>query len=94
MNDLARYKLLAKAKVPPAAKLLYSYLMDRAGGRLGCVLLSGKKLALEVGLSPSTVRRNLHRLHTYRTPSDYGSLFRRRHSSDQSNYASVREVLS
>ncbi|WP_144938735.1 HTH domain-containing protein [Paenibacillus sp. 32O-W] len=62
MNDLARYKLLAKAKVPPAAKLPYSYLMDRAGGRHSCVLLSGKKLALEVGVSPSTVRRNLYRL--------------------------------
>lgn len=62
MNDLMRYKLLAKAKVSPAAKLLYSYLMDRAGGRHGCVLLSVKKLALEVGLSPSTVRRNLHLL--------------------------------
>ncbi len=32
MNDLTRYKLLAGAKVLPAAKLLYSYLMDRAGG--------------------------------------------------------------
>ncbi|CAM3465122.1 helix-turn-helix domain-containing protein [Marinicrinis lubricantis] len=62
MNDLARYKLLAKAKVPPAAKLLYNYLMDRAGGRHSCVLLSGKKLALEMGVSPSTVRRNLYRL--------------------------------
>lgn len=62
MNDLTRYKLVAGAKVPPAAKLLYSYLMDRAGGRQGSVLLSSKKLALEVGLSPSAVRRNLHRL--------------------------------
>ncbi|WP_079913960.1 helix-turn-helix domain-containing protein [Paenibacillus sp. 32352] len=62
MNDLTRYQLLAKAKVSPAAKLLYSYLMDRAGGRHGCVLLSVKKLAFEVGLSPSTVRRNLHLL--------------------------------
>ncbi|MFC4770062.1 hypothetical protein [Effusibacillus consociatus] len=42
MNDLMRYKLLAEALVPHAAKLLYSYLMDRAGGRHGCVLLSGK----------------------------------------------------
>lgn len=47
MNDLTRYKLLAGAKVPPAAKLLYIYLMDRAGGRHGSILLSGKKLALE-----------------------------------------------
>ncbi|WP_141335992.1 helix-turn-helix domain-containing protein [Paenibacillus sp. tmac-D7] len=62
MNDLMRYKMLAEALVPPAAKLLYSYLMDRAGGRHGSVVLSGQKLALEVGLSPSTVRRNLHRL--------------------------------
>jgi DNA-binding MarR family transcriptional regulator len=62
MNDLTRYKLLTETKIPPAAKLLYSYLMDRGGGRHGAVLLSSKKLALEVGLSPSAVRRNLHRL--------------------------------
>lgn len=62
MNDLTRYKLLAGLKVPPAAKLLYSYLMDRASGRHGSVLLSGKKLALEVGLSPSAFRRNLQLL--------------------------------
>lgn len=62
MSDLTRYKLLARAKVSPAAKLLYSYLMDYTGGRQGSVLLSNKKLALEVGVSPSTVRRNLHLL--------------------------------
>lgn len=62
MNDLARYRLLAGAAVPPAAKLLYSYLLDRAGGRNGVVLLSARRLAAEVGLSSSAVRRNLHRL--------------------------------
>ncbi len=62
MNDLARYRLLAGVSVSPAAKLLYSYLLDRAGGRNGTVLLSSKRLAAEVGLSTSAVRRNLHRL--------------------------------
>ncbi len=62
MNDLARYKLLAGLEITPAAKLLYSYLMDCSGGRHGSVLLSGKKLASEMGLSPSAVRRNLQRL--------------------------------
>ncbi|MCU6711499.1 helix-turn-helix domain-containing protein [Paenibacillus sp. J5C_2022] len=62
MNDLTRYRLLAEVAVPPAAKLLYSYLLDRAGGRNGVVQLSSRRLAAEVGLSPSAVRRNLHRL--------------------------------
>lgn len=62
MNDLARYRLLAGVSVPPAAKLLYSYLLDRAGGRNGTVMLSSRRLAAEVGLSASAVRHNLHRL--------------------------------
>ncbi|MCP3774612.1 helix-turn-helix domain-containing protein [Paenibacillus sp. MZ04-78.2] len=62
MNDLARYRLLTGASIPPAAKLLYSYLLDRAGGRNGALLLSSRRLASEVGLSTSAVRRNLHRL--------------------------------
>lgn len=60
MNDLTRYKLFAGVSVPPTAKLLYGYLLDRAGGRHGSVCLSSKKIARDVGLSPSTVRRNLH----------------------------------
>lgn len=62
MNDLTRYRLLAEVSVPPAAKLLYSYLLDRAGGRNGFVVLSSRRLATEVGLSASAVRRSLHRL--------------------------------
>ncbi len=62
MNDLARYRVLAGASIPPAAKLLYSYLLDRAGGRNGTVVLSSRRLAAEVGLSASAVRRNLYRL--------------------------------
>ncbi|MCD9023483.1 helix-turn-helix domain-containing protein [Cohnella silvisoli] len=62
MNDLARYRLLAEVSVSPAAKLVYSYLLDRAGGRNGFVVLSSRRLAAEVGLSASAVRRNLHRL--------------------------------
>src|SRR5690606_13757383 len=56
------YRLLTGASIPPAAKLLYSYLLDRAGGRNGAVLLSSTRLASAVGLSTSAVRRNLHRL--------------------------------
>ncbi|MCD1261345.1 helix-turn-helix domain-containing protein [Paenibacillus athensensis] len=62
MSDLARYRLLAGVTISPAAKLLYSYLLDRAGGLNGTVLLSTTRLAKEIGLSPSAVRRNLHRL--------------------------------
>lgn len=62
MNDLTRYRLLAGEVLPPAAKLLYSYLLDLAGGRNGTVWLSSRRLAEEVGLSSSAVRRNLHRL--------------------------------
>ncbi|GAB7056430.1 MULTISPECIES: helix-turn-helix domain-containing protein [Paenibacillus] len=62
MNDLARYKLIAAAAVPPAAKLLYGYLLDSTGGRHKSVYLSSTKMAIDVGFSPSTVRRNLHRL--------------------------------
>ena len=60
MNDLALYRLLAGVAVPPAAKLLYNYLLDRVGRRNGVVLLSARRLAAEVGLSSSAVRRNLH----------------------------------
>lgn len=62
MNDLTRYRVLAAITVPPAAKLLYSYLLDRAGGRSGSVRLSARRLSAEVGLSPSAVHRNLYRL--------------------------------
>ncbi|WFB59587.1 helix-turn-helix domain-containing protein [Paenibacillus sp. BR1-192] len=62
MNDLTRYRLLAEAALPPAAKLLYSYLLDLAGGRNGTVWLSSRRLASEVGLSTSAIRRNLYRL--------------------------------
>ncbi|WP_201318503.1 helix-turn-helix domain-containing protein [Paenibacillus sp. EPM92] len=62
MNDLTRYRLLAGAALPSSAKLLYSYLLDLAGGRTGTVWLSSRRLAAEVGVSSSAVRRNLHRL--------------------------------
>ena len=32
MNDLTRYKLCAGLAIPPAAKLIYFYLMDRSNG--------------------------------------------------------------
>lgn len=62
MNDLTRYRLLAGAVLPSSSKLLYSYLLDLTGGRNGTVWLSSRRLAAEVGLSTSAVRRNLHRL--------------------------------
>ncbi|WP_214625755.1 helix-turn-helix domain-containing protein [Paenibacillus agaridevorans] len=62
MNDLTRYRLLADTDLSPAAKLLYSYLLDLAGGQSSTVWLSSRRLAAEVGLSTSAIRRNLHRL--------------------------------
>lgn len=94
MNDLTRYKLLAEAKVSPAAKLLYSYLMDRAGGRHGSVVVVRQKAGFGGGSFPFDRPSQSASLAAYRTPSDYGSLFRRRHSPDQSNHVSVREGLS
>lgn len=58
MNDLTPYRLLAGTALPSSAKLLYSYLLDVAGGRNG---LSSRRLAAEMGLSTSAVRRNLCR---------------------------------
>jgi predicted transcriptional regulator len=59
MNDLTRYRLLAGAALPSSDKILYSYLLDLVGGRNGT---PSRRLAVEVGLPTSTVRRNLHRL--------------------------------
>lgn len=62
MNDLARYKLVAGVAIPPIAKLLYSYLLDRTGGRHKSICLSSTGMAEDMGFAPSTIRRNLHRL--------------------------------
>lgn len=62
MSDLTRYRIVTGTPVPPAARLLYSYLLDRANSRTGIVLLSVRQLAEEVGLPPSVVRRNLYRM--------------------------------
>lgn len=60
MNDLTRYKLCAALPVPPAAKLIYFYLLDRSNGR--SVAISVKQLGKNIGLSRSATRKNLHRL--------------------------------
>jgi DNA-binding MarR family transcriptional regulator len=62
MNDLIRYRLCAELSVPPAAKLLYCYLLDISGGRHHSAVLSVKKLAKDMGFSRSAASRNLHRL--------------------------------
>jgi predicted transcriptional regulator len=62
MNDLTRYRLLVGIALPSSAKLLYSFLLDVAGGGNGTVWLSSRRLAIEMGLSTSAVRRNLRRL--------------------------------
>ena len=62
MNDLTRFRLCVKHNIPPAAKLLYCYLLDLAGGRHNRVAVSVGKLAKCVGLSRSATNRNLNRL--------------------------------
>lgn len=60
MNDLTRYKLVAGLNVPPAAKLIYFYLLDKSNGR--SIAISVKQLGKNIGLSNSATRKNLHRL--------------------------------
>ena len=60
MSDLTRYKLCAGLPVPPAAKLIYFYLLDRSNGR--SIAISTKQLGKNIGLSRSAARKNLHRL--------------------------------
>ncbi len=60
MNDLTRYKLCAGLAIPPAAKLIYFYLMDRSNGH--SIAISVKQLGKNIGLSHSATRKNLYRL--------------------------------
>lgn len=60
MNDLTRYKLVAGLHVPPAAKLIYFYLLDKSNGR--SIAISVNQLGKNIGLSYSATRKNLHRL--------------------------------
>ncbi len=60
MNHLTRYKLCAGLPVPPAAKLIYFYLLDSSIGN--SIAISVKQLGKNIGLSPSATRKNLHRL--------------------------------
>lgn len=62
MDDLSRYSLCSEIKVPPAAKLLYCYLLTLAGGKYHSAALPVRKLASALGLSRSATRNNLHRL--------------------------------
>jgi len=60
MNDLTRYKLVAGLPVPPAAKLIYFYLLDKSNGYN--IAISVRQLGNNIGLSYSATRKNLHRL--------------------------------
>lgn len=60
MNDLTRYKLCAGIPVPPAAKLIYFYLLDKSSEH--SIAISVKQLGKNIGLSHSATRKNLHRL--------------------------------
>jgi len=60
MSDLTRYKLCAGLDVPPAAKLIYFYLLDKLNGR--SIAISVRQLGNNIGLSYSATRKNLHRL--------------------------------
>jgi predicted transcriptional regulator len=62
MNDLSKYRLSAGLPVPPAAKLLYCYLLELSGGHHHSAAISVKTLAGDMGFSRSTASRNLHRL--------------------------------
>jgi DNA-binding GntR family transcriptional regulator len=62
MSDLTRYKLLAKHRTSAAAKLLYCYLLDLSGNYHRNTAVSVRTISRDVGISRSTVRRNLHRL--------------------------------
>lgn len=53
MNDLTRYRLLDGASLPLAAKLVYCYLLNLAGGKNSPVWLSSRRLVADIGLSPS-----------------------------------------
>ncbi len=61
MNNLVRYKLCAGLKVPPAAKLLYCYILDISKDNYS-LTISVKNLSKGLGISRSAVSRNLHRL--------------------------------
>lgn len=60
MRNLTKYRLCAGLPAPPAAKIIYCYLVECSEN--GSVILSVKRLAKTVGLSRSATARNLHRL--------------------------------
>ena len=61
MNNMLRHILFSKFKLSAAAKLVYCFLLD-AGAEQYEIALSVKRIAKTIGLSKSTVRRNLHSL--------------------------------
>lgn len=60
MRDLTKYRLCAGLPAPPAAKLIYCYLVESVDH--SSVILPVKRLAKAVGLSRAATARNLHRL--------------------------------
>ena len=60
MRDMTKYRLCAGLPAPPAAKLIYCYLVEY--GDHGSMILPVKRLAKAVGLSRTATARNLHRL--------------------------------
>lgn len=60
MRDTTRYRLCARLKTPPSAKLLYCYLLDVSDN--GGIVMSVKNIAAAVGLSRSAAGLSLHRL--------------------------------
>lgn len=61
VNDRAIYKLCASIKTTPAAKLLYSYLLNLTNDN-STVIMSIRNLANGVGLSRNAIKNNLLRL--------------------------------
>jgi hypothetical protein len=62
MDDMNQYGFCHEMHAPPAAKLLYCYLLALAGGKYHSTALPVRKLASALGLSRSATRNNLHRL--------------------------------
>lgn len=61
MNKITKYRLAGKLQTPISGKLLYLMLLDSMDAE-GKVIASGRRMSETLGISKTTVRRNLQRL--------------------------------
>lgn len=61
MSKLSKYKSCGFIKAPISGKLLY-LVLDNVAGKNGSVIIPQRKISKTLGISRSTVRRNLRRL--------------------------------